>query len=57
MTQGIMLSERSQRARQTLRDITYAGESKNYNKLINITKRNKPYNENKLLAPCGENEG
>ena len=38
MTQGIMLSERSQ-SKQTLCDITYDVESKKYNKLMNITKK------------------
>ena len=36
MTQGIMLSERSQ-SKQTLCDITYDVESKKYNKLMNRT--------------------
>ena len=54
--EGIMLLEVRQRKTNTIRYHLYV-ESKKYNKLVYITKKQRAHTENKLVVTNGESEG
>ena len=54
--EGIMLLEVRQRKTNTIRYHLYV-ESKKYNKLVYITKKQRTHTENKLVVTNGESEG